>query len=524
MAIRWDDYDRRSPGRDLEEEHRRLMRERMLQATAQRIRDSAPNIETLGGEMQTPQLPPVTSGVTPLPEMAPLGTPRSSRPAWDEVSSVVPSYSAQSAGDPGSSPPGADAFMPRPEAGTPSPTLPPAGVAPGPRDAARVNPLGLPDAYSPSREYTEAEARYNQQMREPAHKQGKAAQIGYQIAQIAQNFARGMQGQPMQDQKWLGEAKREYRQGKATRDFAPYAQEHMRRKEAAIEAIKMRGMMNDAAMKELEALRAVNPGLAKQIESAIANKYVTPELVEEAKKNGFGHLIPYDRRQVETKTVAGKTYERPEGSQGPWTESTLPEKKSEREIPRTLPSGEEFYTTGDREADRQINVGKSQAQIDDEEADAVARSEEQYLKDQEQYKKDVGSFNEQKAKLESEAGVKETEATGKASRANALKARADAIAGDDPDKAAELRDKAAELEAEAGTASAAARGLRDQAAKLASPSAPTKRAARRRGSTLRGTGAPRRVSIDQLKRLQQKTGKSLDELKRMAQKEGYTIN
>lgn len=138
----------------------------------------------------------------------------------------------------------------------------------------------------------------------------------------------------------------------------------------------------------LDYIRSVNKPF---YDSIMADDLVTPEEAAEAKKRGFGDIVPYDKRRFDTMTIDGEVVATPSLGAPDYQPTNAPKSKLKAPIERKLDDGTIVYTTGDKLLDDQIAEKYRQAQMNFDASKFNASEANKYEKDLTSWRDSVAS-------------------------------------------------------------------------------------------------------------------------------------
>lgn len=301
--------------------------------------------------------------------------------------------------------------------------------------------------------YDKAKKEYFDTLNKPANKQGKAAQIAFQIFQGMANFGAALQGQPVQPFQWLGQAKKDIRDQQAARKFAPALQQEQIRQQEEKAAYDLRKTQMGAVKEEADAITAVlnsvrqrNPKFVEMLEK---QGFVTKEQALFARENGWGEIPVGDFRKYEDKERGGITYQSPETGAPNWQRSNIPVDPTALPVRRTLKDGTPYYTTGVKAADNEAQEAARQAQLDMEAGKFNMQQLQAYEDDLQRWNQSEAQRMQDNDKIITDMGIASKEAQSRREQAQALRTQATKEEERDPKEASRLRTEAIRLEAEA---------------------------------------------------------------------------
>jgi hypothetical protein len=410
----------------------------------------------------------------------------------------------------------------------------PGGGPPGTQPPMGAAPATAPQLPGMTQSYLGAKKKYGETDR-VSHKQGKAAQIGFHIAQAMQNYSRAATGQAMQPVEWLGNFKRDRRIAQAETEFAPYQKDYdMANKEA------VQGIQFEEAQRQQNISR--NQILWDQIKTGVAKGILSPEQVKAADAAGFGKSIPMDIREKVRAQVEGKIYAGApnETTMAPvtGTDTGKPlEDRRQRGIEAPLPSGKgTYYGTGQEVAGQQSADERARATIEQRDRETAYEGQVAGSKAETETGNKRVELEGQATAFEGEAKAREETQRDSVTRGDEARTRARQLRADGNDSAADAADKQADdfyaaadkAKAESGVATSKAQAARNQAKGLKANVPPAYKGAA--PATRGGAPAKRRgsISTSDLQRIvdgENKEGRkvTLEQLRKRYSDQGYTI-
>lgn len=178
--------------------------------------------------------------------------------------------------------------------------IPPLEMGDGPQRAQGEGGFQMPTAPDNGRTppemnaYELAKQNYLNAVGTPAHKQGKAAQIGFILSQVAQKIGDNLMGQRNDTPiEWLGNAKRDQRIAKAGQRYAPLEAQRQTDIKTSLQGAQYDKAQSEAYKARLEAVRAQNP----ELYSAMEKKGFVDGADQKALMSaGYGYIPTYDAR------------------------------------------------------------------------------------------------------------------------------------------------------------------------------------------------------------------------------------